>query len=172
MFLNTLKEENKSSLIDLGAGTGIHGKFFQDHGIDVTCIDLVPAHIEKCLKKGLRSITLDFFNLPSLEQKYAAGFAFNSLLHIPTDTLPVALDNIYNILEPSGLLFWGQYGGEYREGIYQDDHHQPKRFFSLLNDSQMSKMAERNFEIIKFEKIKQEDADPLYFQSMLLRSKR
>ena len=170
-FLDALKAEGRKNLIDLGAGTGIHGKFFQDQGIDVTCIDLVPAHIEKCTEKGLRSFVLDFFNLSKLGQKYAAGFAFNSLLHTPIKFLPDLLNSICRILEPEALFFWGQYGGEYREGVYQEDHQEPKRFFALLNDAQILELAEKNFKVIKFDRIEMDDAGPLSFQSMLLRVK-
>ena len=58
-FLNILNTEGKSRLIDIGAGTGIHGKFFQEQGIKVTCGDLSPAHVEKCIEKGLKSFVLN-----------------------------------------------------------------------------------------------------------------
>lgn len=168
-FLNILKAESKTKLIDIGSGTGIHGKFFQEQGINVTCGDLSPALIEKCIEKGLTSFVLNVLDMANFDQVYDSAFALNSLLHIPTSLLPEALSNISNILEPNGLLFWGQYGGEHREGVYQDDNHEPKRFFSLLNDEQMHEMASRNFTIENFDKVILDGMSPLYFQSMLLR---
>ena len=170
-FLEALKREGKTKLIDLGAGTGLHGLFFQEQGINVTCVDLTPAHVEKCLKKGLNSLVVDFQDMSGIDRVYDSAFALNSLLHIPMEVLPDVLINISNILEPNGLLYWGQYGGEYREGIYEDDHQTPKRFFSLLNDDQMHEMARENFLVEDFERIILDDLEPLYFQSMLLRVK-
>ena len=170
-LLEILNSEEKTTLIDIGAGTGIHAKFFLDQGLDVTCIDLSPTHVQKCLEKGLKSSVLNVLELNSLDQKYDCAFALNSLLHIPTLQLPTALSNISIILKPDGLFFWGQHGGEYREGIYQDDHHDPKRFFSLLNDDQMQDFASRFFISEKFDTIILDDFSPLYFQSFLGRKK-
>ncbi len=170
-FLNALNKEGRSKLIDIGAGTGIHAKFFWDQGIDVTCVDLTPALVEKCIEKGLTSFVMSVLDMSSIVQVYDSAFALNSLLHVPIKLLPKALFNMYNILEPDGLLFWGQYGGEHREGVYQDDNYQPKRFFSLLNDEQMHEMASMKFTIESFDRVELEDLAPLYFQSMLLRVK-
>ena len=170
-LLEILNSENKTALIDIGAGTGIHAKFFLDHGLDVTCIDLSPALVQKCLEKGLNGYVLNVLDLHSLDQEYDCAFALNSLLHIPTLQLPNVLSNISNILKPDGLFFWGQYGGEYREGAYQDDHHDPKRFFSLLNDDQINEFASRLFIIEKFDTIILEDLSSLHFQSIFARKK-
>ena len=170
-FLVTLQTEGKSRLIDIGAGTGIHAKFFQDQGLEVICVDLSPAHVEKCREKGLTSYVLNILDMESFNQVFDSAFAFSSLLHIPTNLLPGVLSNISNILEPDGLFFWGQFGGEYREGVYQDDCHEPKRFFSLLDDEQMHDLASDKFAIVTFEQVLLEDDSPLYFQSMVLRVK-
>jgi SAM-dependent methyltransferase len=170
-FLNVLRAEGKNKLIDLGAGTGLHGKFFQDQGINVTCVDLVPAHVEKCIEKGLESFVLDLLDMSGIDNKFDSAFALNSLLHVPTKLLPDVLFNISNILDPNGLLYWGQYGGEYREGVYEDDHQEPKRFFSLLNDGQMHEMAQKKFSVEQFDRVELDGFAPMHFQSMLLRVK-
>ena len=170
-FLEILKSEEKTSLLDIGAGTGIHARFFHEHGLNVTCIDLSPANIQKCLEKGLDSSILNILDLNSHGQEYDCAFALNSLLHIPTLQLPTALSNISNILKPGGLFFWGQYGGQYREGVYQDDHHDPIRFFSLLNDDQLNKFASTEFIIERFDTKILEDNSSLHFQSILARKK-
>ena len=170
-YLAVLQGENKTSLVDIGAGTGVHGAFFQSQGIDVTCIDLSPALVESCRQKGLKGKVLSVLNLTEIGISFAAGFAFNSLLHIPSKQLPIALSNIAKVLEKDGLLFWGQYGGEYREGIYQDDHYQPKRFFSLLEDNQILEFASSDFIVEDFTQIHGKDDSPLHFQSLLLRVK-
>jgi len=170
-LLEILNSEEKSTLIDIGAGTGVHAKFFLDHGFDVTCIDLSPANNQKCIEKGLDSSVLNVLDLKSLGQEYDCAFALNSLLHIPSHELPTALSNISNILKPDGVFYWGQYGGEYREGVYQDDHHDPKRFFSLLDDNQINEFASRLFIPEKFDTITLDDISPLHFQSILARKK-
>ena len=170
-FLAGLKQEGRTSLVDIGAGTGIHALFFQTQGIEVSCIDLSPALVENCRQKGLPCRALSVLDLPEIGQTFDAAFALNSLLHIPSSLLPQALSNIAKILATDGLFYWGQYGGEHREGVYQDDTYQPKRFFSLLEDDQIGEFASRNFTIETFEKIQLENSSPLHFQSLLLRVK-
>jgi SAM-dependent methyltransferase len=170
-FLAALKQEGRTSLIDIGAGTGVHAQFFQSQGIEVSCIDLSPALVENCRQKGLPCRVLSVLDLPEIGQTFEAAFALNSLLHIPSSLLPEALSNIAGVLPKEGLFYWGQYGGEHREGVYQDDTYQPKRFFSLLEDDQIREFASRNFTIETFEKTPWEDSSPLHFQSLLLRVK-
>jgi SAM-dependent methyltransferase len=170
-FLNLLNAEGKTKLIDIGSGTGIHGNFFQEQGIDVTCVDISPANVEKCKEKGLESYVLDVMDLASIGQFFDCAFALNSLLHIPTSQLSLTLSNIHDILKPGGLFFWGQYGGEYREGVYNEDKYEPKRFFSLLDDTQIQEKASKVFDIEDFVTINIKDVTPLYFQSLILRVK-
>jgi len=170
-FLNLLNAEGKTKLIDIGSGTGIHGNFFQEQGIDVTCVDISPANVEKCKEKGLESYILDVLDLTSIGQFFDCAFALNSLLHIPTSQLSLTLANIHDILKPDGLFFWGQYGGEYREGVYEEDKYEPKRFFSLLDDAQIQEKASKLFYIEDFVTVSIKDITPLYFQSLTLRVK-
>ena len=170
-FLTALQREGRTSLIDIGAGTGVHAAFFQSQGIEVSCIDLSPALVESCRQKGLPAQILSVLDLAEIGQNYEAAFALNSLLHIPSKLLPEALSNIAAVLGQKGLFYWGQYGGEYREGIYQDDHYQPKRFFSLLSDDLILAFASANFIVEEFNQIHGKDDSPLHFQSMVLRVK-
>jgi predicted O-methyltransferase YrrM len=41
-FLALLQNKGKQKLLEVGAGTGLHGQFFQDNGMDVICTDLSP----------------------------------------------------------------------------------------------------------------------------------
>jgi cyclopropane fatty-acyl-phospholipid synthase-like methyltransferase len=56
-FLTLLQAEGKSTLLEIGAGTGIHGKFFQENGLDVICTDLSPEMVQCCRAKGLTAYT-------------------------------------------------------------------------------------------------------------------
>ena len=170
-FLHLLHAEGKSKLIDIGSGTGIHGNFFQEHGIDVTCVDISPANVAKCKEKGLESYILNVMDLASIGQLFDCAFALNSLLHIPISQLSLTLSNIHDVLKPDGLFFWGQYGGEYRAGVYDQDKYEPKRFFSLLDDTQIQDKASKIFSIEDFVTVSIKDITPLYFQSLILRVK-
>lgn len=168
-FWSLLRSEGKSSLVDIGSGPGAHAQYFNDHGIKVTCIDLSPENIKRCVEKGLTGYAIDVMNLKSLGQLFDAAFAMNSLLHIPRNQLFSALSAINETLHPRGLFYWGQHGGVDQEGVYKEDHYKPKRFYSLLKDEDIIMEADRIFDIEKFNTVQLEPDGTFHFQSLLLR---
>jgi SAM-dependent methyltransferase len=168
-FLSLLRNEEKRSLLDVGAGTGVHGKFFQDQGIEVICIDLSYENIRRCREKGLAAYVMDFLNTAFDDEIFDAIFAMNCLLHVPKRDLPRVLESLRNKLVVGGLFYWGQYGGIEREGSQPDDDYEPKRFYSLLPDDQIRAISEMYFEVISFNIIETEPEDDIHFQSVFLR---
>ncbi len=168
-FLQRLQAEGKSRLVDIGSGPGTHAAYFQKQGINVTCIDLAAGNVSRCKEKGLEAFVCDVMDLASLGKEFDCAFAMNSLLHIPRRALAAALLEIRHALIPGGLFFWGQYGGEESEGVYQEDHYDPKRFFSLLEDKQIIAEASAVFELEGFLSVELEDEGDLHFQSLILR---
>jgi SAM-dependent methyltransferase len=167
-FLALLQNEAKHKLLELGAGTGLHGKFFQDNGLDVICTDLSPNMVACCREKGLQAYTMDFLNLDFPLGSFEAVFAMNCLLHVPRSDLPQVLAAVSDLLQPNGLFYWGQYGGIDGEGVYDEDHYTPKRFFSFLTDEQVKGYASQYFELLSFNSIDLED-DEMHYQGMVLR---
>jgi SAM-dependent methyltransferase len=131
-FLSLLQEEGKRSLLEIGAGPGVHGKFFLDNGLEVICTDLSPEMVRLCREKGLTAHVMDFMNLDFPDSSFDAVHALNCLLHVPKRDLPRALKTIRAVLRPEGLFHLGVYGGKEHEGVWPEDHHEPKRFFSFL----------------------------------------
>src|SRR3712207_2904252 len=62
-FLRMLQQVGKASLLEIGAGTGKDGKFFQDSGLQVVCTDLSPEMVKSCREKGLTAYVMDFLSL-------------------------------------------------------------------------------------------------------------
>lgn len=62
-FLALLQTEGKRKLLEIGSGTGIHGRFFQDNGLDIICTDLSQNMIASCREKGLEAYEMDILNL-------------------------------------------------------------------------------------------------------------
>ena len=168
VFLALLQNEGKHNLLEVGAGTGIHGKFFQDNGLEVICTDLSPNMVACCREKGLQSHAMDFLNLDFPTKSFDSVFAMNCLLHVPRRDLAHVLVSIRDLLRPGGLFYWGQYGGIQQEGINAEDHYTPKRFFSFLTDEQVKDYAAGYFEPISFNYIDLED-DEMHYQGMVLR---
>jgi len=168
-FLDTLHREAKRTLLEIGAGTGVHGRFFADAGLAVVCTDLSPAMVEHCRSQGLEAYNQDFLHL-DLGRSFAAAFAMNCLLHVPRPELPAALAAVRSTLEPGGLFYLGQYGGVVRDGPWEGDSYEPKRYFSWLPDEELLEFAREHFEVESFTAVDVGMDDGIHFQSLLLRA--
>ena len=167
-FLDLLKREGKKTLLEIGAGTGTDGLFFQQSGLRVICTDLSPAMVELCRKKGLEAYVMDFLNLDFPPASFEAIYALNCLLHVPTSNLPSVLEKLRSLLCPGGFFFLGVYGGNEDEGIRQNDWHQPPRFFAHHTDEFMRQAVSPFFEILSFKAVPIEQ-HAWHFQSIVLR---
>ena len=168
-FLELLAREDRGSLLEIGAGTGLHGRFFADAGLDVVCTDLSAAMVEHCRGQGLVAFEQDFLHL-DLGRQFDAVFAMNCLLHVPREDLPAVLSAIRRTLVPGGLFHLGQYGGIEHEGAFADDSYEPRRYFSLLTDEDLMAVAGAQFEIESFRAVDIPSDDGDHFQSLVLRA--
>jgi len=152
-FLDILKREGKKTLLEVGAGTGSDGLFFQENGLRVVCTDLSPAMIELCREKGLEAYVMDFLSLDFPPSSFDSLYALNCLLHVPTNDLSKVLEKLQSLLCPGGLFFLGVYGGNREEGVHENDWHQPPRFFAHHTDEFMKQAVTSFFELISFKTI-------------------
>jgi SAM-dependent methyltransferase len=167
-FLSFLQKENKQKLLEIGAGPGRDSLFFLEQGLQVTCIDLSPKMIELCQQKGIDAYVMDMLQLDFEHSSFDAVYALNSFLHLPKDELPIALENVCDVLHPTGLFYLGIYGGFEFADIWEKDFYEPKRFFSFHSDENLKKILSDTFEILYFKHIDFEEGK-LGFQSTILR---
>jgi SAM-dependent methyltransferase len=168
-FLDILSREGRRSLLEIGAGTGLHGQFFADAGLDVVCTDLSAAMVAHCRAHGLVAFQRDFLHL-DLGRQFDAVFAMNCLLHVPREDLPAALAAVRSTLVPGGLFYLGQYGGIDQDGSFADDTYEPQRYFSWLTDEDLLAVAHEQFEIESFHAVDIKSDDGSHFQSLVLRA--
>lgn len=169
MFLSYLSSENKTSLLEIGAGHGRDSKFFMDKGFNVTAVDISQEMVKLCREKSIDAYVMDFYDIDKLDKTFDSVWAMNCLLHVEKANLPEVLVKIDKVLNPDGLLFIGIYGGEDSEGIWEEDPYFPKRFFSSYTDEKIKEILSNYFEIMSFEKI--ETGGNRHFQSIILRKK-
>jgi ubiquinone/menaquinone biosynthesis C-methylase UbiE len=168
-FLSLLKQEEKHSLLEIGAGAGKDSLFFQDNDMDVTCIDLSPEMVKLCKQKGLSVQVMDMADLKFPEKSFDAVYTFNSLLHIPKTDLPLVLKNIQMVLKPNGLFHLGIYGKEDEfEGIWEKDSYTPKRFFAFYSDENIKQITGQYFQLSSFKRVTFDGSD-IHFQCLILR---
>lgn len=168
VFLDRLRAEGKTRLLEIGAGPGHDSLFFQEQGLEVVATDLAPAMVERCRAKGLEAHVMDFLHLDFPPASFDAVYALNCLLHVPNDDLPAVLAGIRELLKPGGLFFLGVYGSEPFEGIFTKDWHDPPRFYSFRSDEQIQAFAGALFELVDFH-VREFDEE-FRFQSLLLRA--
>ncbi|UUZ85466.1 class I SAM-dependent methyltransferase [Paenibacillus sp. P26] len=167
-FLNRLAAENKSALLEIGAGTGKDSRFFHDKGLSVKCIDLSPEMIRLCREKGLDTRVMDFYSLDFEDESFDAVYALNCLLHVPKAELGTVMEEIRRVLRPDGLFFMGLYGGIDSEGVWDKDWCEPKRFFAMYSDRSVQSSVTPYFALQDFHTVPLVAGEP-HFQSLTLR---
>ncbi len=170
-FLTLLQQEGKTTLLEVGAGTGTDSKFLQDHGLQVIATDLSPEMVKLCQQKGLTAYVMDFLGLDFPDNSFDAIYSLNCLLHVPTHDLPQVLQKLQGLLKPTGLFYLGVLGGEEHEGIWPEDRHEPKRFFCFHTDEYMQHITGQFFELVSFKRIQPADETSFHFQAMILRKR-
>ena len=134
-FLERVREAGQR-LLEIGAGTGHDSVFFQDGGLTVVAVDLSPAMVELCRRKGVEAHVSDFLNL---------GFRAGVVRRGVRAELPAAraqpgpaggADGDPRGPAARGPVLRRRVRGhrERREGPLEGDQHDPPRFFSWRSD--------------------------------------
>jgi len=168
-FLNILKQEGKSNLLDIGAGNGRDSRFFIDNDLKVIATDLSNEMVNICRTKDIEAYEIDYYNLSHMNKTFESIWAMNCLLHIKKADLEIVLKEIDKVLLPSGLFFMGIYGGEDSEGIWEEDIYTPHRFFSFYSDDKIRDIVIKYFELVSFDRV--ETGGKYHLQSIILRKK-
>ena len=166
--LHRLLQENKTRILEIGAGPGIDSAFFAKAGLEVVCTDLSPENIRLAQARGLDARRMDFTELDFPPGSFDAVYAMNCLLHVPSQHLAAVLERIKAVLASAGLFYYGQWGGERKEGIWEEDFNEPQRFFCLYPDDELLRIVKSHFALLSFEAIEVEGQD-LHYQSFFLR---
>lgn len=170
-FLQQLNFEDKKSFLEVGAGPGKDSFFFSQNGLDVLATDLSEEMVKHCRSKKLKADVMSFDHLDFPDDSFDSVWALNCLLHVPKRELPLVLKEIKRVLKNDGLFYMGVYGGIDHEGIWEDDFHEPKRFFSFYEDAALKECLIRHFMMETFHKIPMEhdDGGPPHFQGFIVR---
>ena len=142
-----LAEEEKTRVLEIGAGTGHTSLYFADQGLDITATDLSAEQVDLCRAKGLTAHVRDFYDLGFPARSFDAVWAMNCLLHVPSAHMQTVLAGIREVLDLGGTLHMGTWGGLSSEGIFEKDSYDPPRFFSLRTDDELQGLVSRVFEV-------------------------
>jgi len=173
-FHTLANSENKTTLLELGAGPGYDSQYFMNNGMQVVAIDLSGEMVKLCKEKSIEAYEMDFCDILQLDKKFDCVWAFNTLLHVPKTDLPQVLKNIDTILNPNGLFFMGVYGGLNSEGEYAHDlaafpnASSIPRFFSRYSNEALQAVLCEYFTMLNFNQYDVGRGE-FVFQSVLMR---
>ena len=152
-FLRMIQVEGKSSLLEIGAGTGKDSRFFADRGLTVTAVDLSAEMVKLCRRKGIDAYEMDISNVSQLNLKFDAIWSMNSLLHVEKAELPSVLEKLDCVLRPGGLFYFGVYGGQNKEEMKTETKIPIPRYFCLYSDNTLKNLVKKCFDIVSFETV-------------------
>ena len=160
LFAAAMRAEEKTRLLEVGAGSGHSAAFFVAEGFTVVATDLSPGNVARCRAKGLDARVGDFYDLEFPDASFDAVWAMSCLMHAPDADLPDVLDEMARVLVPGGIAMIGLWGGRGTSGIWEGDDHVPPRFYSLRTDDQVRAAFTEPFIIEQFDSIPNRPADP------------
>ena len=173
-FAMLLTKEGKKKILEIGSGAGFDAEYFQKQGFEVLATDFSKEMIKRCQKRKLKTKVFDFYNLAELGETFDAIYSMNALLHVPEKDLKKVLKIISSTLNPTGIFYYGVYGGKDAEEIIADENKTNlPRFFSFLADKTLLDIVKDYFAIIDFRVIPTAAATSswFHFQSLLLRKR-
>lgn len=149
-FLELLRGEGRTELLEIGSGAGQDAMVFHDAGIDLLATDLSRASVGYCRCRGLNAIVADFYELPFEDDHWEAGLAMSSLIHAPDAEIDDALREIRRVLAPGSPLGVGTWFGSDHEGEWTDERDE-RRVFTIRSDHRIQELLARHFTVEHFD---------------------
>ncbi len=148
-----MRAEDKTRLLEIGAGSGHSAVFFVAEGFTVIATDLSPGNVARCRAKGLDARVGDFYDLDFPDGSFDAIWAMSCLMHASDADLPEILDELARVLVAGGIAMIGLWGGLGTAGVWEGDDHVPPRFYALRTDDQVRTAFAEAFVIERFDSI-------------------
>lgn len=150
-FLKSLLKP-KSSILDLGCGSGRDAIHLSKLGYSVTGIDLSKNMIKYAKKLGskVNFKVMDMKKLNFKDNSFDAVWANASLLHLNKNSISIVLRKIYRMLNKNGLFYLSIKKGK-GEGLISDERYgNIKKFWSFYAKNEIEKLLKKNkFSIIR-----------------------
>ena len=101
-------------VLDIGCGPGHISAVLQDLGLEVIGVDLSPVMIDLARSEhpGPRYDVASMTDLPYGDGSAGGALLFWSLIHIPDDTVPTVLAEVFRVLRPGAVVTIGFHVGD------------------------------------------------------------
>lgn len=166
-FAELLLREGRSSVLEIGCGTGQDGVAFTTAGLDHTGVDLTPESVEHCRRLGLTATVASVLELPFPDDTFEAGWTMSTLMHLAHDDLAPALAESARVLRPGAPFAVGVWGSRERgEHLYTNEF--GARYFGTSDDTTLQATLRTVGTIERFDTWPAPDTD-LHYQWALVR---
>ncbi len=136
------------TVLDVGCGPGTHAMFFNQVGLDVTCVDVSETMLKKCESKGLKTLLVDLQEMNFPDRTIDGIWAVSSIIHIRKQNLLAVIKKWHRMLRPEGMVFIAVKEGA-KEGFeYTKELPQAKRWFAYFSDEEVRQLVAPFFEVV------------------------
>jgi SAM-dependent methyltransferase len=94
----------KSTVVDLGAGTGTFAQAIAPHVARVVAVDVSEPMVSAMRARGLEAVRAGFLSYVHEGEPPDAVFTRNALHHLPDFWKAIALERLAGLLQPGGVL--------------------------------------------------------------------
>ncbi len=150
-FSALLRNERRSTIVDVGAGPGRDATEFAADGLRVVGVDLGPANIAQLRASGIPGCVASVLDLPFSRERFDAVWTMSTLVHVPDADLDRALSELLVVAPAGAPVGIGTWGGFDWEGVSDRDTITPARFFALRAHDRMRTILESHATVERFE---------------------
>lgn len=146
-FLDTVRREGFTSVVEVGCGAGRDGVVIARAGVAYTGLDLTPAAVELCRGLGLDAHVGRATELPFEKDAFDAAWTMSTLMHLPGDEMVTALAELRRVVRTGGLIEVGVWGSD-TSGEWTDDG---GRYFRSRSDDELRGLLAAVGEVVAFD---------------------
>jgi SAM-dependent methyltransferase len=162
----SLSEDGVFKALDIGCGSGDAAVYIEDRLIKtfgkarVIGVDISTGMLDAAKEKGVVVAQMDIEHLGVKNESFDACWAMNSLLHLPKQRIPAVLQQMANLLKPSGTVFISIKRGEGERFV---ETPLAKRFYAFWEKDEFRKLVEEHFTVLDIDETSREDNHFLNF---------
>ncbi len=128
-FMELIRMEERTRVVDFGAGPGRDGVGFAEDGIDMVGLDLAHGNGVLAARNGVTVVQGSVVSPPFRKHSFDAGWSMSTLMHLPDDEMAEAVTAMAATLEPGAPLLVGVWGGDGDEHTDESIQGRSRRFF-------------------------------------------
>lgn len=146
-FRTVLRREQRSRLLDVGAGPGTDTANWREDGFPAIGVDLAFGHAARMRERDVPAAVASLHHLPFASASFDSLWTMSTFVHVPDASLDTALAELVRVVAPGAPLGIGTWGGLDFEGVPEFGEHRPYRFFALRSHDRWRRALETHGEV-------------------------